>query len=180
MVMSNLLRDFILLSNGVIIFLIGKILNIYSRVNITASGQHFGYSSIWKPIDGLYSPAVQSSWRSLRSSNSWWRMELPHRIGISKVIIYTPERTSTITGQMNGFAVYIGDSSVGNGSHNAMCGRPWVASTTSVITINCTYTPIGKYMYVAGADRSGAQLYLSEISVYECEGEHFYVSVIYL
>ena len=59
MVLLYLLRGFALIRT---LFPIGKILNIYSRVNIAASDQQFGYGSIWKPVDGLHSPAIESSW----------------------------------------------------------------------------------------------------------------------
>ena len=117
---------------------------------------------------------MEASWISLPSSQSWWRMEFSQRSAISKVIIYTPtfsiqtaaEKEST----MNGFAVYIGDSPVGNGSINKRCGEPWKAEHHSAITMTCPDTILGNYLYVAAADRPESALYLTEIHVYGCEG----------
>ena len=154
---------------------IGNILNIYSDVRVTASDQKEAFGSVWKPIDGVISLAVEASWISLKSSRSWWRMELPRRTAISRVHIFVPffsgkNRVANIIA-MSGLAVYIGDSSVGNGSKNAMCGKPWVPSYTSVLSIDCTDTLVGKYLFVAAADRPGAALYMTELTIYGCEGE---------
>ena len=98
-------------------------------------------------------------------------MEFPSRNVISSVIIYIPHLDSRKRVAMNGFAVYIGDSPLDNGKNNAMCGEPWTATLTSVITIDCKDSPLGKYLYVVAANRPGTALYLTEISVFECEGE---------
>ena len=150
---------------------VGNILNIYSPVRITASDEREGYGSIWKPVDGVHGTSVKTSWKSLKSSQSWWRMELSHHSAISRVVIYPPELNPGRIEAMNGFAVYIGDSSMGNGSSNAICGEPWKPSNVSMMTFNCLDSPVGKYLYVAAADRKISSLSLSEISVYECEGE---------
>ena len=143
---------------------------MYSLVNITASDQFTPNNSIWKPVDGEHAPLDEVSWRSLSSSKSWWRMEFPHRSRISGVVIYPPG--STKGDKMNGFAVYVGDSPVGNGSKNAMCGKPWRETVTSVITIRCRTLPVGKYLYVSAADRPGATVFLSEISFFTCQGNY--------
>ena len=72
---------------------------------------------------------------------------------------------------MIGFAVYIGDFAAGNGSTNPMCGNPSWARYNTIILIDCTDTLVGKYLYVAAADRPGAALYLNEVIVNGCEGE---------
>lgn len=110
-------------------------------------------------------------------------MELPKRSAVSSVIIYTRSLDSKKRGYMTGFAVYVGDSVYGNGSRNAICGMPWAAAKTTVITMTCPDFPVGKYVYVAAAERSNAGLYLSEISIYGCEGiksGSFYVGACYL
>ena len=146
---------------------------MYSPVEITASDQRYT-GSIWKPIDGVSGTSVEESWRSLHSSRSWWRMELPHRSPISAVVVYTPDflyhRRNLKA--MDGFAVYVGDSPIGNGSNNAICGEPWRADTTNVITFNCRDTIVGKYVYVSAAERYEAAVCLSEVSIYRCQGEY--------
>ena len=149
---------------------IDKILNIYSPVNITASDQRSANSHVWKPIDGVKGPTSPDSWISLISAKSWWRLELQSRTVISRVVIYPRNLDSTRREEMNGFAVYIGDSTIGNGSSNALCGQPWEAIKASEITINCLGRLVGKYLYVAAADAPLAALLLSEISVYGCQG----------
>ena len=153
---------------------IDNILNIYSPVHVTASDQR-EYGSIWKPIDGVIGLEEETSWISLESSQSWWRMEFPHRIAISRVLIYRPpfngQYRMVKTAALTGFAVYVGDFDVGNGSRNAMCGKPWRAVFDTVITFHCTDILVGKYLYVAAADRPRAALYLSEVVVYGCEGD---------
>ena len=157
----------------------GDILSIYSPVHVTASDQKEGFGSIWKPIDGVVGPAVEESWISLKSSQSWWRMQLPHRSAVSKVVIFIPsfhnstqlDRLAKLT-LMTGFTVYIGDYPVVNRRKNAMCGNPWIISTDTVITFNCTAILLGKYLYVAGPDRSEGILYVTEINVYGCEGDY--------
>ena len=146
-------------------------LNIYSPVNITASDQKNANGVIWKPIDGIRGPKNDDVWASLGSANSWWRMEFPRKSAISRVTIYPRFLDSTKRASMNGFAVYIGDFAVGNGSSNAICGDPWTKSQINVITFNCTGNTFGKYLYVAAASRPKATLFLSEISVYGCEGD---------
>ena len=145
---------------------------MYSPVNITASDQFAPSNSIWKPVDGVHGTSIETSWKSLSSSKSWWRMEIPHRnriVGVVGVVIYLP--SSPERQKMNGFAVYIGDSPVGNGNSNALCSEPWRGTISTVITINCTELPVGKYLYVSAADRPGATLVLSEISVFTCQGD---------
>ena len=157
---------------------IGNILNIYSPVHVTASDQK-GLGSIWKPIDGVNGKAEEESWISLPSSQSWWRMELTHKSTIFSVVIHIPSfhgkpngyRRGKLTA-MTGLAVYIGDSPVGNGSKNTMCGQPWIAQMNTVISFKCTTPSYGKYLYVAGADKSKTELYLSEIVVFGCKGDH--------
>ena len=116
----------------------------------------------------------EESWISLQASQSWWRLELPHRSTIARVVIHIPTFTSETDVKrsfMNGFTVYIGDSPVGNGSINARCGKPWTARKVTVIEIICTGDPlVGRYLFVAAADRKKARLYLTEIYVYGCEG----------
>jgi hypothetical protein len=147
-----------------------KFLNIYSPVDITASDQKYT-GPIWKPIDGTSGTSVAKSWVSLDSSQSWWRMELSRSTPISAVVVYTPDLLYHRKNlkAMDGFAVYIGNSVVGNGSKNAMCGKPWKADTTSVITFNCKDAIVGKYVYVSAAGRYGAAISLSEVSLYQCE-----------
>ena len=148
--------------------IIDEVLNIYGPVNVIASSQrHFG-GPIWAPVDGMKSSTNDLTWISLPSPRSWWRMEFPVRRAISSVVIHPKSLSDTERARMNGFVVYIGDSSVGNGSSNAICGKPWEAVSTSVIIVNCSINMFGKYLYVAGADVSNAVLYLSDISVYEC------------
>ena len=153
---------------------IGSILNMYSPVQVTASGQK-ELGTIWKPIDGLIGQIEEASWISLQSSQSWWRMELPHRSAIDRVIVYTPpfvDNAAVKRTAMGGFAVYIGNFPVGNGSSNARCGNPQKATPHNVIPFNCAGALSGKYVYIAAADRPGAQLYLSEIKVYGCKGDN--------
>ena len=150
---------------------IDKILNIYSPVNITASDQRSPHGPVWKPIDGVKGPSSTDSWGSLTSAKSWWRLEFQSRTVISRVVIYPRNLDSTRRKAMNGFTVYIGDSTIGNGSSNALCGQPWKATVeASEITINCLGRLVGKYLYVAAADAPLAALFLSEISVYGCQG----------
>ena len=104
--------------------LIDLILNFYSPVNVTASDQKNANGAIWKPIDGIRGPKNDDVWASLGSVNSWWRMELPRKSAISRLTIHPRSLDSTKRASMNGFAVYIGDSPVGNGSSNAICGDP--------------------------------------------------------
>ena len=73
-------------------------------------------------------------------------------------------------GAMNGFAVYVGDVSDGNGSKNAMCGKPWSKNSATAIDINCIDPLVGKYLFVAAAARDTASLHLNEIYIYGCEG----------
>ena len=141
---------------------------MYSPVNITASDQFAPSNSIWKPVDGVHGTLTEASWKSLPFSKSWWRMEIPHRSTIVGVVIYLP--SSPEREKMDGFAVYVGDSPVGNGSSNALCSEPWRGTISTVITISCTKLPVGKYLYVSAADRPGATLVLSEISVFTCQG----------
>lgn len=158
-----------------------NILNIYSPIQVTASDQRCSYGSIWKPIDGVRGPMVYSSWISLTSLNSWWRMEFPNRNAISRVIIYLPILDFRRRITMNGFTVHIGDSPLGNGKSNAICGGPyaWNGSLTRIITVACEGSPLGKYLYVVAADRPGAALYLAEISVFECEGQCYSTGVLF-
>lgn len=158
-----------------------NILNIYSPIQVTASDQRCSCGSIWKPIDGVRGPMVYSSWISLTSLNSWWRMEFPNRNAISRVIIYLPILDFRRRITMNGFTVHIGDSPLGNGKSNAICGGPyaWNGSLTRIITVACEGSPLGKYLYVVAADRPGAALYLAEISVFECEGQCYSTGVLF-
>jgi hypothetical protein len=141
-----------------------NILNMYSPILITASDQFSSSNSIWAPVDGVHVPLGEVAWRSLSSSNSWWRIQLPYRIRISGVVIYRPQGHD-----MNAFAVYVGDSPVGNGSSNALCGKPRQKTVTRLIAIGCTNLPIGKYLYISADDRPGAAISFSEISVYTCQ-----------
>ena len=149
-------------------------MNIYSPVHITASDQEKGSGAIWKPVDGVIKFVQKAAWISLQSSRSWWRMELPHRSTIYRVVIYTlPSGTSNpllVSLAMTGLTVYIGDIPHGNGSRNAMCGNLSKSTTDTVININCINPGVGKYLYVAAADKEKAALYLVEIKVYGCEG----------
>ena len=147
-------------------------MNIYSSAKVTASDQE-GIGSIWKPVDGVTDIAQESAWLSLESSQSWWRLELPHRSVISKVIIHKPSfigNAAVKSSAMNGFAVYIGDFPVGNGSRNAMCGKPWKAELATAILIKCIDILVGNYLFVAAAAKEKAALHLSEINVFGCEG----------
>ena len=158
-------------------FFIDNILNIYSPVHVKASNEKEGFCSIWKPIDGVIGITVEESWAPLSSSLSWWRMELPRRSAISRVTVYIPafEQKDILKRlAMHGFAVYIGDKTIGNGSKNAMCGKPWVVNLSSVIIFNCQHGLAGKYLYVAASDQDKAALYLTEIEVYGCEGSCIY------
>ena len=157
--------------------IIDEVLNIYAPVNATASSQKLSGGPIWAPVDGMKSSTNDLTWISLASPRSWWRMEFPVRRAISSVVIHPKKLNVDERAAMNGFVVYIGDSPVGNGSSNAICGKPWVAIETSVIIVNCSINVFGKYLYVAGADVSSAMLYLSEISVYECQGSRSDVSL---
>ena len=77
--------------------------------------------------------------------------------------------------------VYIGDSSDGNGNSNAMCEGILKANVNSdVIEINCTNTPAGKYMYIVAGNIAGAALFLTEISLYGCEGDCAIICVVSL
>ena len=156
-------------------------MNIYSSVHVTASDQKEEYGSIWKPIDGVFGVAVEASWISLKLSHSWCRMEFNHRSAISRVVIHTPSFSNNTRLlkklNMNGFAVYIGDFAVGNGSTNDMCGEPWKALLIDVIEFNCITHPVGKYLYVAAGNVAEASLYLTEIQVYGCEGFCVYIKV---
>ena len=156
-------------------YYIGSILNMYSPVQVTASGQK-ELGSIWKPIDGLIGQEEEASWISLQSSQSWWRMELPHRSAIDRVIVYRPtfvgEGAAVKKTAMGGFAVYIGNFPVGNGSTNARCGNPQKATQHTVIPFNCGGALSGKYVYIAASAIPKAQLYLSEIKVYGCKGDN--------
>jgi hypothetical protein len=150
-------------------------LNIYSPVDVTASDQK-GFGSIWRPIDGVSTGPKEASWISLRSSQSWWRMTLPYINVIYKVKVFRPSYPELAHKDkalrnlaMSGFAVYIGNLSVGNGSKNAMCGTPWKHDYATAITFKCMNAPLGKYVYVAAADRNDAELQLSEVRVYGCE-----------
>jgi hypothetical protein len=145
-------------------------MNIYSSVRVTASDQKNGHAAIWKPIDGVYGTTALASWKSRKSSQSWWRVELPGSCAITKVLIYPAELNPGRMEAMRGFAVYIGDSSVGNGSRNAICGGPWEPKNTTMIVLPCSDMPVGNYLYVAAADRSISSLSLNEVSVYSWEG----------
>ena len=150
--------------------IIDKALNIYNPVSITASSQNHAGGPVWAPLDGIKSSTTDLTWISVSSRRPWWRMEFSVRRAISSVVILPKSLSNSERARMNGFAVYIGDSPIGNGSGNAICGKPWAAVDTSVIIMNCFVNMFGKYLYVAGADVSNAVLYLSEISVYECQG----------
>ena len=145
-------------------------MDIYSAVHVTASDQKERFGSIWKPIDGVIGPEVEEPWISLQSSQSWWRMELPRRSAVSTVNIYIPGISIVEKLVMRGFAVYIGDDTVGNGSRNKMCGKPWREYTHTVIVFDCQHASAGKYLYAAASDKDEAALYLTEIKVYGCEG----------
>ena len=156
---------------------IDHILNIYSPVKVSASDQSDAASPIWTPIDGLED---NQPWISVRASKSWWRLEFPTMNTVSRVVINTTELKFSQQQRMNGFAVYIGNTTDGNGSKNAMCGHTWEAREDKTkyknepswpwISITCSGNPVGKYLYVAAADSRNAVLYLSEISVYGCKG----------
>jgi hypothetical protein len=143
-------------------------------VRVTALSQKEEFNSIWKPIDGVFETAEESSWISLPSSQSWWRLELSHRSAVSKVVIYTPLFTGYLSDRkklvsMRGFAVYVGDLAVGDGRSNKRCGEPWKPTLAHKITRICTGPFLGNYIYVTAADTPGAMLYLTEITVYGCE-----------
>ena len=145
-------------------------LNIYSPVSITASGQRYPHGAVWAPVDRISSSTYYQTWISLSSPNPWWRIEFPAKRSISSVVIHPKLLSYADRVRMSGFSVYVGDSPVGNGSSNAMCGKPWAAVESSVIIVNCSINLFGRYLYVAGSDVSYATLYLSEISVYVCQG----------
>lgn len=159
-------------------------LNIYRPLNVTASGQKNPNGAIWKPIDGVLDQSAQGSsneysWVSVSLTSPWWRMELPRRTAISSVVIHTRMLDSSRRARMDGFVVYVGDSTHGNGSNNALCGAPWAAVDTRVIVNTCSNSTFGKFLYVAGAERAGVKLYLNEIYVYGCEGISLYPSPSY-
>ena len=158
---------------------IDNILNIYSPVNITASSQKSANCPVWKPVDGVKGPSTPDSWISVASAKySWWRIELQSRTVISRVVIYPRSLDGSKRTAMNGFSVYIGEYAIGNGSSNALCGQPWKAIETTEITINCLGNPVGKYLYVAAAAEPGATLFLSEISLYGCQGGWLFLYLI--
>jgi protein tyrosine phosphatase len=146
-----------------------EVLNIYSPVNITSSSQQRENGPVWCPVDGMKSTTNDLTWVSVASASSWWRMEFPMRRAISSVVIYPKTLSDDEKQNMIGFSVYVGDLPSGNGNSNAMCGKPWAGGDSDVIVVNCSTNLFGKYLYVAGAGVSSAVLYLSEISVYECQ-----------
>ena len=155
----------------IVLFLvvIDNLLNIYSPVKVSASdqGSPSGIGFIWTPTDGILD---SQTFISSKSSKSWWRMEFPVENVISGLVVYTRSLNPTELNQMNGFAVYIGNISGGNGSSNAQCGKPWAAIQTNEIAVNCSDGLTGRYLYVAAADSPDAALYLSEIGIYGCQG----------
>ena len=147
-------------------------LNIYSPVNVTASDQTPEYGSIWNPVDGLNGTTLEESWNSIVNSKSWWRMELPESSVVFSVMIYIPDLNNNRRRRMDDFIVYIGNSSVVDGSRNTICGSAGTLSNKSrQMTVDCTNPSVGKYLFVAAANRKKSALYLSEIYVYnKCEG----------
>jgi hypothetical protein len=161
----------------------GNIMDIYGTAYVSASDQQEESGSIWKPIDGMKIPTITSSWISLKSGKSWWKVKFPQRSAISQVFIYIPKWSdrNVWTGkllEMNGFTVHIGDSTTANGKANRMCGSPQKLITrTTAIRIICGETAIfGKYLHVAAADRQGASIYLTEIVPHGCEEPNIEIS----
>jgi hypothetical protein len=147
------------------------ILNIYPHAYVTASDQEVMSGSIWKPVDGIIDPSEPGSMISLKSSQSWWRVEFPKRLAIFKVRIHkhVPEQND-IGEVMEGFSVHIGDSELANGKINEVCGEPWKGKLPqSVLEIECNGTLIGKYLYVVAANQNGSALYFNEIIPFGCE-----------
>jgi protein tyrosine phosphatase len=138
-------------------------LNIYSSVIITASGQRYENSSIWKPIDGIRRGSFAASWISVESKLSWWQMEFPQENVISHAVINTPFLNILMRRKMLTSNIYIGNFPHDHISDNAMCEGPWSYTDNSQAK-NCAGHPAGKYFIIRGWN-----LFIEEITLYDCE-----------